>query len=236
MMAAIDPKNPHRSIGERYTSAGNSADLTVDEEHRGDADMLIASGWSMSQLGGALLRLHSEWDAAEHPRKPTIELVRHIAIRIEREDARSQNRQPHAVHALERARAQANAFYLHEVRILMAKLRTLPEARYRASQWCMRAGIPKPGADPTDLVAAVLRRMLDPTCHACFGQRWELVPGTNRHSAKVCRVCRGSGEQPIPEGQVGRRLLVHLEACLTAHAGSMAGRFRHQYAHAQRSA
>lgn len=236
MMAAIDPKNPHRSIGERYTSAGNSADLTVDEDHRGDADMLIASGWSMSQLGGALLRLHSEWDAAEHPRKPTIELIRHMATQIERDDARAASPRPHPVHALDRARQQAYAFYFHEVRILMSKLRTLPEARRRAIAWCQAAGVPRQGDDPADLVAAVLRRMLDPTCTACFGQQWELVPGTNRHSARACRVCHGTGEQQIPEGQAGRRLLVHLEACLTAHAGSMAGRFRHQHARAQRSA
>jgi len=57
-----------RSIEESYTSAGNAADLTVRPDQRGDVDVLIAAGWTPGLLGGALMRLHSEWDGAAKKR------------------------------------------------------------------------------------------------------------------------------------------------------------------------
>lgn len=58
-----------RSIEESYTSAGNAADLTVRPDQRGDVDVLIAAGWTPGLLGGALMRLHSEWDGAAKKRR-----------------------------------------------------------------------------------------------------------------------------------------------------------------------
>ena len=60
--------NEPRTIEESYTSAGNASDLTVKAEQRGDADVLIAAGWTPGLLGGALMRLHSEWDGAAKKR------------------------------------------------------------------------------------------------------------------------------------------------------------------------
>lgn len=35
-----------RTINERFTSASNSSNLKVETRLRGDADMMIAAGWS----------------------------------------------------------------------------------------------------------------------------------------------------------------------------------------------
>ena len=61
--------NESRTIEEQYTSAGNADDLTVKADQRGEADVLIAAGWTPGMLGGALMRLHSEWDGAAKKRR-----------------------------------------------------------------------------------------------------------------------------------------------------------------------
>lgn len=59
----------HRSVEEAYTRAGtSSSNLKVDPDRRGDADVLVAAGWSPGMLGGALMRLRGEWDSVAAPR------------------------------------------------------------------------------------------------------------------------------------------------------------------------
>lgn len=52
-------------IDESYQVAGNASDLTVEADRRGAADVLIAAGWSPTRIGGALMRLQSEYDSAQ---------------------------------------------------------------------------------------------------------------------------------------------------------------------------
>lgn len=58
-----------RTIEEAYSSATTSSDLRVQADHRSDADVLIAAGWSPGIVGAAALRLCGEWDRAEKPRR-----------------------------------------------------------------------------------------------------------------------------------------------------------------------
>lgn len=51
-------------VEEQYLKASTTSNLRVQADRRGDADVLIAVGWSCKGFGGALLRLHGEWDAA----------------------------------------------------------------------------------------------------------------------------------------------------------------------------
>ena len=44
-----------RTVAEAYSSAGNTSYLTVKADHRSDADVLIASGWTPGLLGGVLM-------------------------------------------------------------------------------------------------------------------------------------------------------------------------------------
>ena len=45
---------------ERYLSASQSSNLRVQADKQGDADVMIASGWSASRIGAALMRLHTK--------------------------------------------------------------------------------------------------------------------------------------------------------------------------------
>lgn len=55
------------TIEEAYTSANTSSNLRVEADKRGDADLLIAAGWSGSRIGMALMRLHAEYDSTSIP-------------------------------------------------------------------------------------------------------------------------------------------------------------------------
>lgn len=48
------------STAERYLSASQSSNLRVQADKHGDADVIIAAGWSASRIGGALMRLHTK--------------------------------------------------------------------------------------------------------------------------------------------------------------------------------
>ena len=57
-----------RTIEESYTSATQSSNLRCDTREgapRSDLDILLASGMTPGILGGALMRLASEWDGSE---------------------------------------------------------------------------------------------------------------------------------------------------------------------------
>lgn len=75
------------STEERYLIAADASNLRVQSERTGDADVLIAAGWSASRIGGALMRLHTK------PTRDNLALVHvHVAMeadrrRIERPDA-----------------------------------------------------------------------------------------------------------------------------------------------------
>ena len=48
-------------IEEQYVSAGSSSSLRVEADKPGDADILIASGLSRATVGGAIMRLLTEY-------------------------------------------------------------------------------------------------------------------------------------------------------------------------------
>ena len=64
------------STEERYISASQSSNMRVQAEKHGDADVMIASGWSASRIGGALMRLHSK------PTRDGLALV-HVQVAVE---------------------------------------------------------------------------------------------------------------------------------------------------------
>lgn len=169
-------------IEERYSSATNTSTMKMEVERSMPVDVLTAAGWSQSRIGSALLRLHSEFDAAEKPRL---------------------HKSPHT------SRKDAHAWLLHEQKILMGKLKTLPAVRGQIEEHLKSWGM----AEPATQVAAVLLWWLDQTCHACHGTKYEVVAGTNRQSGRLCRCCQGSGLMPVPHGQDGKRLANWLDGC-----------------------
>lgn len=60
-------------IEEQYGQACTSSNLRVEADRRSAADVLIASGMSNSRLGGALMRLRSEYGSDSVPRRSATE-------------------------------------------------------------------------------------------------------------------------------------------------------------------
>lgn len=167
---------------EQYSVATNASNLRVemDSDRRSQADVLMAASWSASRVGSALLRLHSEWDSAEHPRKGT-------------------------------------PIYIHEMGLLLGKLKALPDVRHQLVIQADRWKIEK----PLDVVAAVLIWWLDSACTECHGVKTVEVRGGR---PRTCPACKGTGFAKIPHGDAGRRMVDHIDDCLTRARGSIGRR------------
>ncbi|MFZ2306829.1 MAG: hypothetical protein WAW73_20335 [Rhodoferax sp.] len=204
-----DDQKPN--IEERYTGATHASNLKVEAERSGAADLLIAMGWSPTRLGAALLRLHSEWDACEKPRRPTREAVDLLAASMPRL-GEGKNVVDHVG-----ARQKAHDWYMHELKILFGKLKTMPEVRQQLVMWAQKQAIEK----PDHRVAEVLAWWLDHTCPACEGRGKERIANTPALSLRPCKVCRGTGETRLPHRQgydnyvrESERMLKHIEVCI----------------------
>lgn len=174
--------------------ANNTSNLLVEAHRPGPADLLIASAWSHSRLGSAMLRLHSEWDAAQKPRKPTPETINALAVSMGREHAYK----------------TATAWFEGEILDLMGRLHTLGEVRaqvaVKAADWRI--------SDPEIKAAAVVKFWLDQTCHPCAGLRFRPIPNAPALSNKVCPTCSGSGLSQVPYGAEGKRLANYMDDCV----------------------
>ena len=204
--------DPPRSLDERYTSATHATNLKVTAEKTGSADILIAAAWSPSRIGSALLRLHSEYDGSSHPRKITQDAIKHLSWTLAGEPEER----------LAKAHKIAYEWYLHEIGLLLQKLKTLPQVRYQlalqADKWLID--------DPERTAVGILIWWLDHTCTHCNGLKFEHIDGTPSLSAKICRYCRGSGETPVPYSFEGRRLVGHINTCIAAARTSIKKRLR----------
>lgn len=197
-----------RTIDEAYTSATSSSDLRCDTREgapRSDTDLLIAAGWSPSRIGAALLRLHTEWDGAEHLRPATgADFAQ--AARARQPVALSQT--PSMARAVaEKLAAEHNN---QQAKLLMAHLKTMPVVREQMVLQLLKWKV----EDAEQIAGAVLRWWLAPNCHACHGRKFEVIPDTGRLSNKHCKPCGATGKLRIPHGEVGRRLANFMDDCV----------------------
>lgn len=214
-----------RGVEEAYTSAGNTSDLRVEADVRNDADLIIAAGWSDSRVGIALLRLHSEWDKAEKPKKPAPSAVKALAdsllvtrrpayvISPERMDRHLNSMK--AAWCQEEARRMAQDWYMREMAKLVNKLKSLPDVRRGLSAYVPKWGIQEAAIK----VPAVIAYWLDQTCHRCNGLKFLQAQGAPALSTKVCPPttqggCGGTGFAPVPYAQEGRRVANYMDECL----------------------
>ena len=203
-------------VAEQYAMATNAKNLRVEAEKRGNADILIAAGWSASRVGSALIRLHSEWDGCEHQKMMSKLDINALAKSLPKiqsgvvKNPATGLLEPNMVCDITTARATAADWHVRETKIMLGKLKSLPAVRYQVELQAEKLDID----NPQNMAALVLRWWLDRRCTACFGTRFELVPGTNRHCAKLCRMCGGTSERHIPGGEDGKRLVVWLEMCI----------------------
>lgn len=204
------------SIEERYETASNTSDLTLTLDPDlpgGAADVLIACAWSETRLGGALLRLHSEWSACEKPIRPSKERVKalvgtyQVALQGAAPLEEGEKRQPLTT---AQATQYAAAWYAHEMAMLLQKLKQLPAVREQVMLQALKWGMEHPEMK----AAAIVRYWLDTNCGTCDGRKFRLIPGTPSLSNKTCPSCGGSGVAPVPHGQEGRKLANHMDACV----------------------
>jgi len=203
-----------RCVEETYTSAGNSSDLRVEAEVRSDADVLIAAGWSPTRVGMALLRLHSEWDKAEKPRRPAPGAITLLAATM-----------PAGLKEAERvnmARRQAHDWYMDEMAKLVNKLKSLPAVRAQLTAYVPKWGI----AEAAFKVPAVIAYWLDQTCPQCHGLKYQTIPGAPTLSNRACKACGGVGVAPIPHGHEGRRVANYMDDCVSRAQSSLKRRLR----------
>lgn len=171
------------AIDEQYATAIHASNLRVEGERRSQADVLMAYAWSPVRVGGALLRLHSEWDAAAHPRKGT-------------------------------------PGYMHEMGLLLGKLKVLPDVRYqleiKVQSWAIE--------DARTLTSLVLIWWLDRACPACHGVRWKAIANTPSLSGKFCPRCHGTGQANFPAQSEAARLVNYMETCMASARQQARGR------------
>lgn len=228
------PVNEDRpNVEEQYTSATQATSLVVDPDHSGAADKLIASGWSKSRLGSALLRLHSEADRTPEPVRVHERGIEALAMEIARERCRKENegikeirkRSSPAVREADMivARNQVHEWYLHDQALRLQRLKSLPEVRGQLASWAWASDIP----NPLEVVAAALQWWLTKRCNVCLGQKWKVIPGTGRLSQLPCEACEGTGKPPKPHGALTTMVVVYIGECIAASRASMAQRLQH---------
>lgn len=204
-----DPTRP--GVDELYETAVNAKDLTVTSRVRGAADILIAVGGSPTRLGTAMLRLHSEWEAAAKPIKPSEVDVKRLALTMPDKKGR-----PDVVGA----RRLAGEWYVDQLAALVGRLKALPMVRAELMQQAQRWGM----QDAEDKSCHVIRYWLDQTCHACHGLARQRMVGAPVLSPRLCPVCHGSGVNHPPCGSDGRRLANFMDRCVEDARGLIKNR------------
>lgn len=219
-----------RSVEEAYTAASNSSSLRVMADRPGDGDFIIAAGWSPSRVGMALLRLHSEWDAAAKPRKPTPETVSALAASLPShqpayvisaarlgEHIKADAARRHAL-----ASAQAAGWYSREVLNLIGKLGSLPAVRQQLVGYVPQWGI----REAADKVPAVIAYWLAQACVPCNGLKFIRSQHAAVLSARMCKMCNGTGKATAPHGGEGKRVANYMDDCVSRAQASLKNRLR----------
>lgn len=194
------------NLSERLASAGNSRDLTVCVETRGDADLLIAAGSSTACLGRYVYQLMTEWDGCARPKQITDEDLKRIASALPRVSVTKQGRRGLRTSAaldLAGARAKVDEWLAGERRRVLSRLHSLPKLMDPHSgllPWVVARG----GSAPEVKLLDVLGWWADRRCSAC--------QGTKEHEGRVCKVCRGVGLRDIPHGREGQAISEHIAA------------------------
>ncbi|MEJ7685641.1 MAG: hypothetical protein WKG52_00830 [Variovorax sp.] len=212
------------TVEERYSSAINTSNMKVVLDRPNVADVIIAAGWSRAKFGTALMRLQSEWDGSEKPRSLAPAAVKVLANVFTREGVRDgkvvfkdAKSVVHLLPPAEAAKRQAHEWHMHELGVLFQKLKTLSEVRALMAEYAWLRNF----QDPHTKAAAVISWWLHHTCTVCGGGKWEVIPGTNRHSNRACSSCKGSGDAQIPYEWEGRRMLSEIEKSLNQARCSM---------------
>lgn len=242
MLDGQNKDSERAGIEEQYTSATHTSNLKMEARVRGPGDVIIAAGWSRSRIGSALLRLHSEWDGAEKPPRPTPAQIEAISasfpkeknglVRLKTKDAAG-NDTVLELKPADAGQRVAREWYFHELGMLFQKLKTLSTVRHQLLLWAIREEVEDGWWDEVfftrqDKIAHVIAWWLDATCRTCDGQKWKMIPGTPHLSNRLCEDCHGAGKAVLPAGPDGKKIHTFVKDCTAATRADMNGRFQHQ--------
>ncbi|CAN7327679.1 hypothetical protein LJR084_001904 [Variovorax sp. LjRoot84] len=218
----MSEENLPPTIEERYMTATNTSTLKMELDRPNVADVLVAAGWNRARFGMALMRLQSEWDSTAKPRRLSKAaegvlaktFLRGGPLVLTDQGLRARGMRDHfhcdAVGRENAARRQADEWFKQELGLQLLRLKTLPEARDMLAEF----GIMQNIQHAHGKAASAIAWWLDHTCPVCGGGRYQLMPGTNRHSNRLCGECEGRGEVVIPHGYDGRRLVGEIESSM----------------------
>lgn len=195
-----------RQVDEQYTSAIASTNLRVEADRPGDADVIIAAGWSQSRIGSAMLTLLNEWDSRSKPR--LFQADEFLSV-LKTGTAKER-----------RVRAQAMA-HAHNQKLLAGvfdQLRTLRTVRFLVESQLIQWRV----VDADMKASSIIRWWLAQACPVCHGTKRPTVEGTNRHGSRICGPCQGTGLRPIPFEEEGKRTANWMDQCV-GRAKSMIG-------------
>lgn len=186
-----------RTTEEAYVSASTTSNLKLgpaDGPNR-DADTIIAAGMSSSVVGACLIRLHGEWSKVEKPRFLAKEEAERLIAAAPKAAGQKQAS----------AADRLTAHYTHETAIMLGKLKSFRQAHSYLTAH-LTAWDSRPEAMLKQTALEVLIWWLDKQCKTCGGTKYEVAAGTNRHTNRPCRSCRGTGIAKLPRAEDGRRL------------------------------
>lgn len=197
-----------RTIEEAYSSATNaqSLALTLADGPRCSADLLIASGWSPSRIGSALLRLHSEYDGTPKPRKMADAAIEAYAAAKDAVKGQTASHKQNLV----AAHQDAEAWHVHELKLMLGRLKSLPDVREQLTIMAHQFGM----EHPQEVAVGVLAWWVDSVCGMCHGQQRQQIKDAPTQAGAVCPACRGSGRRKLPYGEAGRKIEGFIEDCL----------------------
>ena len=220
---------------ERYISATAASNLRVEADRSGPADLLIAAGWSAARIYAALTRLQGEWDGATMSAHVPKGAINGIAsergtapAQAERDAEYLRLRAKGVGHEAARHQASAKAtdskgakdeadrWFAHDAKLMLQRLKSLPEVR---EQIARQAAVWKI-ADPVAVASAVILWWVAPRCCACHGAKIEQT-GAGKKTGRMCKSCKGTGDKPMPCGDAGKRLANWMDQCVEIGAAGV---------------
>lgn len=185
---------PTRSLPERYSGAISTSHLEVLPTP-GDVDMLIATGWVRDPLGGLLLRLRAEWDAASGDYKLAKRHMReaeHMGRIMAREAENSPGQAGKILKQRDDMLASAERAARTAHAIALTHLKTLDAAKHEVAEFALKMAVRQKFDRPPEVVIGVAQRALqvwlDERCPFCGGRGF--TGGAHRADPKViCQQC-----------------------------------------------
>lgn len=196
------------TIEEKVSTACHATNLKDDADRGSQTDVLKALAWSKSRLGGALLRLHSEFDAIEKPRKLAHDAMVRLVLSMKSD---IQDKAQNLKEREDMARREAAKWYANEKTLFLGKLKTLQGVVDQLASQCEKWGID----DARKVATVIVGYWLDQICPTCNGLKFEQIPDSPVLSDKPCKACQGTGLSAIPYGRAGDNLLTYIDDCVS---------------------